>query len=59
MQLLDVTCISEGMDKLIFGDSEGGITICNQVYGLNRFIAYEHGVNFVYQVGGRGLKSVF
>lgn len=47
------------MDKLIFGDSEGGITICNQLYGLSRFIAYEHGVNFVYQVVSWGRKSVF
>ena len=34
----------------MFGDSEGGVTICNQDFSLHRFVAYEGSVEFAYQV---------
>lgn len=45
-----MTSISSGRGKLVFGDSEGGVTLCDDEFSLRRFIAYEHNVNFVYQV---------
>ena len=45
-----MTSISSGRGKLVFGDSEGGVTLCDDEFSLRRFIAYEHSVSFVYQV---------
>lgn len=45
-----MTSITSGKGKLVFGDSEGGITLCDEEFALQRFIAYEQSVNFAYQV---------
>lgn len=45
-----MTSITSGKGKLVFGDSEGGITLCDEEFALQRFNAYEQSVNFAYQV---------
>ena len=46
-----MTCVTSGRGNLIFGDSEGGITICDEDFAIQRFCAYEQNVNFAFQVG--------
>lgn len=45
-----MTCITSGRKNLVIGDSEGGITLCDEDFSLRRFIAHEGSVNFAYQV---------
>lgn len=47
-QALDITSVTGGNGQLIFSDSEGGITICNQNYSLKRFQAHKGCINFAY-----------
>lgn len=47
---MDITCVTGGNGQLVFCDSEGGITICNQDYSLHRFKAHEGCINFAYLV---------
>lgn len=49
IQALDITCVSGGKGQMIFGDSEGFITICSHDYSLKRFSAHQRRVNFCYQ----------
>lgn len=45
-----MTCVTSGRNALVIGDSEGGITLCNEDFSLRRFVAHESCVNFAYQV---------
>lgn len=48
LQAVDVTCVAGGNGQLLYADSEGGITICNQNYSLKRFQAHAGCINFAY-----------
>ena len=50
-QAMDITCVTGGMGQLVFGDSEGGITISNQNYSLSRFKAHDGCINGAVLVG--------
>ena len=49
-QTLDITCYGKGKNSLFFGDSEGGVTVCDQSYLLYRFLAHDTCINYIYQV---------
>ena len=50
LQKLKVTAVSSGKGQIVFGDSDGCVTLCDRKFTLNKFQAYEKCVSKLYQL---------
>jgi len=50
LQKLKVTAVASGKGQIVFGDSDGCVTLCDRKLALNKFQAYERSVTKLHQL---------